>query len=275
MTIYTSQQGAIALRDISITERVFEGVRRRGDLPVLIDGPTGRQVTGSAFIASVKALAGGLTEQGFGKGATVALMMPNMPEFCTAFHAVAWAGGTITTVNPSYTAQELNHQLMASAATLLVTVPELLPVARAGMEGTGVRAVAVVGEADGALPLSDLIGAPLDAQVEVDLDEHILVLPFSSGTTGLPKGVMLTHRNLVANVEQLVVQRPLAPGEWTVGFLPLFHIYGMTVLANLYLASGGGVVTMPRFDLEMFLRLCEEHRVPQVFVVPPVVLALA
>jgi acyl-CoA synthetase (AMP-forming)/AMP-acid ligase II len=81
-------------------------------------------------MADVKALAGGLTERGFGKGATVAIMAPNMPEFCTLFHAVAWAGGTVTTVNPTYTAPELNHQLTASAATLLVTVPQLVETAR-------------------------------------------------------------------------------------------------------------------------------------------------
>ncbi len=275
MTIYTCPQGGIALRDLSITQRVFEGVQTRADAPVLIDGATGREMTGAAFLAAVKALAGGLTERGFGKGATVALMMPNIPEFCVAFHAVAWAGGTVTTVNPAYTARELGHQLMASAATLFITVPELAAVAREGMEDTGVRALAVVGEAEGAMPLAALSGAPLEAQVPVDLDDHILVLPFSSGTTGLPKGVMLTHRNLVANVEQISLHRPCAPGEWTVGFLPFFHIYGLTVLANFYLASGGGVVTMPRFDLPLFLKLCQDHRVPQVFVVPPVVLAMA
>jgi acyl-CoA synthetase (AMP-forming)/AMP-acid ligase II len=275
MNIYTSPLGGIARSDLSVTERVFEGVRNRADLPVLIDGPTGAAVSGAAFMDAVKALAGGLTARGFGKGATVALMLPNIPEFCIAFHAVAWAGGTVTTVNPAYTAHELNHQLMASAATLLITTPQLLSVAREGMQDTGVRALSVVGEAEGAIPFAALSGAPLAAQVPVDLGDHILVLPFSSGTTGLPKGVMLTHRNLVANVDQLSAQRPIAPGEWTVGFLPFFHIYGLTVLANFYLASGGGVVTMPRFDLELFLGLCQEHRVPQVFVVPPVVLALA
>jgi acyl-CoA synthetase (AMP-forming)/AMP-acid ligase II len=150
MTIHRSPLGTLSLRDISITERVFEGVATRQDDPVLIEGPTGRTLTGQEFMAAVKALAGGLTERGFGKGATVAIMAPNMPEFCTVFHAVAWAGGTVTTVNPTYTAHELNHQLMASAATLLVTVPQLVDTAREGMTDTGVRTLAVIGGADGA-----------------------------------------------------------------------------------------------------------------------------
>jgi len=79
----------------------------------------------------------------------------------------------------------------------------------------------------------------------------------------------------VANVDQVQMARPVEPGEWTVGFLPFFHIYGMTILMNLYLAAGGGVVTMPRFDLEQFLGLIQKHRTRQAFCVPPVVLALA
>ena len=275
MTIHRSLMGELSLRDISITERVLEGVATRQDAPVLIDGPSGRTMTGAEFAAAVRALAGGLTERGFGRGATVAIMAPNMPEFCTLFHAVAWAGGTVTTVNPTYTAQELNHQLMASAATLLVTVPQLLETAREGMLDTGVRAVVVIGEAGGAIPLSEIPGPPLGAQVPVDLDRHIVVLPYSSGTTGLPKGVMLSHRNLVVNVDQILPVARIEPGELTPAFLPLFHIYGLEILMNVHLAAGAGLVTMPRFDLEQFLTLTEKYRARRLWIVPPVAIALA
>jgi acyl-CoA synthetase (AMP-forming)/AMP-acid ligase II len=275
MIIHGSPLGGLALRDISITERVLEGVATRQDDPVLVDGSTGRGSTGRAWTAEVKALAGGLTERGFGKGATVAIMAPNMPEFATVFHAVAWAGGTVTTVNPSYTAPELNHQLMASAATLLVTVPQLVETAREGMTDTGVRTLAVIGEAEGAEPLVSLMGAPMGAQVPVDLDDHIVLLPYSSGTTGLPKGVMLSHRNLVSNLDQILPCAGIEPGEMTPAFLPFFHIYGLQVLMNAYLSAGAGLVTMPRFDLEQFLSLTETYRARRLWIVPPVAIALA
>jgi len=120
-----------------------------------------------------------------------------------------------------------------------------------------------------------VLGPSRAEQAVVDFAGDTLVPPYSSGTTGLPKGGMLTRRTLVANVDQIQLARPVDPGEWTVAFLPFFHIYGMTVLMNLYLGAGGGIVTMPRFDLELFLRLVQHHRTRQAFVVPPVALALA
>jgi acyl-CoA synthetase (AMP-forming)/AMP-acid ligase II len=118
------------------------------------------------------------------------------------------------------------------------------------------------------------MGAPLDAQVPVDLDDHIVLLPYSSGTTGLPKGVMLSHRNLVANQDQTLALASVEPGEITPAFLPFFHIYGLHVL-NVYLTAGAGLVTMPRFDLEQFLSLTEQYRARRLWIVPPVAIALA
>ncbi len=274
MTIIHSHLPDVALSDKSITERIFEGIDPAR--PLLIDGPTGRTLSGAQFIGGVKSLAGGLTARGYGAGKTLALMAPNIPEYCVVFHAMAWAGGTITTINPTYTAHEVHHQLTDSAADVLVTIAMFADTAREAIKGTKVREIVIIGDAPaGLVPLTDLMGAPVDAQVPVDVTEHVVVLPYSSGTTGLPKGVMLTHRNLVVNIDQSLQSTDVTPGELTVAFLPFFHIYGLEVLMNIYIAGGGGLVTMPRFDLEQFLTLSQKYRTPRLWIVPPVALALA
>ena len=275
MTIFTSPLPNVAIRDQSITERLFERLRTDHDRVVLIDGPSGRGLTGAQLIAQIQALAGGLSARGFGAGHTVALMAPNMPEYCTIFHAVAWAGGTITTLNPTYTAAEVHHQLADSAAEMLITVPAFLDIARAGMVGTLCKDLVVIGDIEGVETLSSLMGEPILAQVPVDLDRHIVVLPYSSGTTGLPKGVMLSHRNLVVNVDQALAVVKFQSPETTVAFLPFFHIYGMNVIMNTHLAGGVCLICMPRFDLPAFLGFVQDHKVRMVMAVPPVANALA
>lgn len=187
MTIHNSPFPDVAITDQTITERVFAGLINRPNEVVLTDGPSGQSMTAAAFMERVKRLAGGLTAAGLGAGKTVALMAPNIPEFCVIFHGVAWAGGTITTLNPTYTGPEVTHQLDDAGADILITVPDFLEMAAAG---AGNRDVIVIGT-----PQYDaLFGEPLTAQVPVDVNVHTMVLPYSSGTTGLPKGVMLSHR---------------------------------------------------------------------------------
>ncbi|QUJ75093.1 AMP-binding protein [Sulfitobacter albidus] len=275
MTIYKTAAPDVALRDITITQRVFENLTRRPDAVVLTDGPTGATLTAADLMDRVKRLAGGLNARGFGAGKTVALMAPNMPDYAVVFHGVAWAGGTITTINPTYTAAEVAHQLRDSGADMLITVPMFLETAQAAATEVGGLPLTVIGSAEGTQTLDDLMGAPQEAQTPVDLDTHIVVLPYSSGTTGLPKGVRLSHRNLVVNVDQIIAGASFEEGEVAAGFLPFFHIYGMQALMNVHLAGGGALVTLPRFDLELFLQISQDHRARRMWIVPPVALALA
>ena len=268
MTIHTSPFPDVDILDLSITERIFAGLENRPDEVVLIDGLTGEATTAQQFMDRVKRLAGGLQAADLAAGKTVALMAPNLPEYCVIFHGVAWAGGTITTLNPTYTSAEVAHQLADSNADVLITIPDFLETAKGGAGDCPVIAI-------GTPEYAALFGDPIEAQVPVDLDKHTVVLPYSSGTTGLPKGVMLSHRNLVVNVDQALQGGDVAPGEVTAGFLPFFHIYGMTVIMNLHLAGGGAVVTMPRFDLPLFLQISQDHGARRMWVVPPVALALA
>ncbi|MDQ3935980.1 MAG: 4-coumarate--CoA ligase family protein [Actinomycetota bacterium] len=274
--IHRGPEPEVEIPDVDVTSFVLERARERGDKPALIDGPSGRTVTYAQLADSVRALAAGLAARGFGKGDVLAIYMPNLPEYAIAFHGVAAAGGKCTTMNPLYTANEVCHQLQDSGARFLLTVGPMLDVAREAAERAGIEEVFVVGEAEGASPFTDLLGDPDQApDVEIDPAEDLAVLPYSSGTTGLPKGVMLTHRNLVANIAQIEPCFPTGEDDTLVGVLPFFHIYGMVVIMNQGLHGGATIVTMPRFDLGQFLELIETHGVTRAYVVPPIALALA
>ncbi len=267
--IHHSPYPAISIPAQSITEAVFAGLVPDG--PALIDGLTGRVMTGAMLADQTQRFAGGLAARGLHKGAVVALMSGNSPEFAVIFHGTAWAGCILTTANPTYTAGELRHQLNDSRAVILFVPPALRAVAEEAILGTGVTDILMADEAG----LAAFFGVPVTTQVPVDLMRDVVVLPYSSGTTGLSKGVMLSHHNLVANLLQGGVQLNIQAGDATLAILPFFHIYGMMAVMNCHLAWGGVLVTLPRFDLETALRLIETHRMRKLFIVPPIVLALA
>jgi len=274
--IHSSREAAPEIPHEDVTSYVLGGDRENGEWAALIDGPSGRTVTYGGLEESVRGLAAGLAGKGIGKGDVVAMYLPNLPEYAVIFHAVCSAGAINTTANPLYTPGELSYQLRNSGATMLVTIPQFLDTAREAARQTGVRELVVVGEAKGVTSLSAQIAGDAEPlEVAIDPDRDLAVLPYSSGTTGLPKGVMLTHRNLVANMIQAQSRLGVSPSDVLVGVLPFFHIYGMTVIMNLALRHGATVVTMPRFDLVEFLELIERHRVTHAYVVPPIALALA
>ena len=276
MTILTAPEPDVEIPDADLTSFVLEHAESRADKPALIDGPSGRTLTYAQLAQSIRALAAGLDARGFGKGDVLAIYMPNLPEYAVVLHGVASTGGRCTTMNPLYTANEVAHQLEDSGARFLVTVGPMLEVAREAAAKAGIEEVFVVGEAEGATPIAELLGDPSKApSPEIDPDGDLAVLPYSSGTTGLPKGVMLSHRNLVANLSQMHVALPIGEDDVLVGVLPFFHIYGMVVIMNQGLRAGATIVTMPRFDLGQFLGLIQEHGVTRTYVVPPIALALA
>jgi len=275
MTIHHSPLPDVDIPRVPITEHVLQQAQRVPDRPAFIDGPTGRTYTYAQFAGAVRAFAGGLQQRGLGPGSTIALMSPNIPEFAIVFHGAAVAGVAVSTINPTYTAEEVNFQLRDSGSTLLITIAMFAETAAAAAADSPVTEIFVIGDApEGMASFTDLMGAPIE-QVDVDPDEQIVVLPYSSGTTGFPKGVMLTHRNLVANLVQCEDALEVEDGEVVLAVLPFFHIYGMQVLMNFFLSRGSTIVTVPRFDLEQSLGLIQEHRITRLFAVPPIVLALA
>ncbi len=281
--IFRSRFPDVVIPDVSLAEFVFEHVAGFIDRPALIDGPSGRVVTYRALLGLIGRVGAALAARGFGKGSTVCIYSPNIPEYAAVFFGVSRIGATNTTANPLYTADELGKQLADSGARIIFTVPQLAERALAAAKGVG-ASVVVFGEAPGCLSFAEFLAeggaAPegLDAlrpAVPIDSARDIVTLPYSSGTTGLPKGVMLTHRNLVANVAQCDFIDPSGPGDHTVGFLPFFHIYGMVVILCMVMRKGATVVTMPQFDLETYLRLNAEYKCRTAYLVPPVALALA
>lgn len=246
--------------------------------PALIDGPSGAVTDYRTLVAHVNLVAGALAARGVAVGDVVAVHSPNVPAFASVFHGILRAGAVATTINALYTAEDIVKQLTDSSATMLFTVSPLLPQAKAAAEQVGIPAdrVVVLDGAEGHPSLKDLLtegnAAP---DVSFDPATHLAVLPYSSGTTGRPKGVMLTHRNLVANVSQVAPRMGAGRDDVLLAVLPFFHIYGMTVLLNLGLKVRASLVTMPRFDLEMFLRLTTEKKITYLFIAPPVAVALA
>jgi acyl-CoA synthetase (AMP-forming)/AMP-acid ligase II len=200
---------------------------------------------------------------------------PNSPDFAVAYYAALAAGAVVTTINPMATPADVARQLEDSHARWLVTTPELLEKSVLAVEVAAVEEVFVFGTAEGATPFEALREErrALDP-VDVGPDDFAL-LPYSSGTTGLPKGVVLSHRALVANLCGTAPAHGVGAHDVVVAVLPLFHIYGMQVTLNLGLAAGATVVTMPRFDLETFLRIVQDMRVTRAELVPPIVLELA
>jgi acyl-CoA synthetase (AMP-forming)/AMP-acid ligase II len=260
----------VPVPDVTIADYVLRHAARLGDKPALIDGPTGRVLTYRDLSGDVGRAAVDLARRGFGRGDVLAIYSPNVLEYATIYLAVASLGGVITTINPLYTADELASQLRDSGACVLVTVPDVLDKAKAAASKSGIGKIDV-------LPFdASLAGGDRPPTVRIDPRNDLVALPYSSGTTGLPKGVMLTHRNLVANLCQVEAMEDFegfGERDRVMVALPLFHIYGI-LMVMMALAGGGTAVIMPRFDLQEFLRLVQTYRATVLPLVPPIILAM-
>jgi len=266
----------VDIPETALTPYVLRRAKELSDKAALIDGPSGRTLTYSQLADSIAIAAHNLRERGFKKGDVFGILSPNCPEYAIAFHATATLGGIVTPINPLYTRTEIAHQLKDCSARFLVTIPTFMDKARLAADDAGVEEIFVFGEAEGATPFSTLLVDNGRAeQVAINAAEDLVALPYSSGTTGLPKGVMLTHRNLVANICQMEGLCYFFETDTLICILPLFHIYGLVVVLNMGLYTGATIVTMPRFELESFLKAAQDYDVSLAHIVPPIVLALS
>ena len=266
----------VEIPDIAVTPFVLRHAERLAAKTAIIEAGSGRAWTYGELSRDIRRLAAGLRGRGFGGGDVLAILSPNLPEYPIVFHGTASAGGIVTTLNPLYTADEIGYQLRDSGAKLLLTVPPFLDKAREAARGTAVDEVVVIGDPgrSGAASFASLLSDGDPALPRIDPAETV-VLPYSSGTTGFSKGVMLSHRNVVANLVQSEPVLRIAESDKISAFLPFFHIYGMNVIMNSGLCQGATLVTMPRFELEPFLASVAEHGLTRLFLVPPIVLLLA
>lgn len=271
--MFTSPYPDLVPDDATVPHVLEEAARRHPDRIALVDGPSGRAVTYTELGRRVDRLTDWLDDCGVGRDDTVALCTPNAPPWV----AVAWAamrlGATVTGLNPAYTAAEAQALLAQAAPSLAFTLPHLVPLARA----CGVTTVLSTAPVDGAVSLEDVLTRePGHRSGEVAAEPStVALLPFSSGTTGLPKGVELTHANLVAALRQAGRLMPLGPEDTTLAIAPFFHVLGAVVNLALPLTAGATVVTVPSFEPTSFLDLVERYRVRFLAVPPPLAAFLA
>ncbi|MFM9631180.1 MULTISPECIES: 4-coumarate--CoA ligase family protein [Streptomyces] len=275
--MFRSEYADVPPVDLPIHDAVLGHAAEFGDLPALVDGTDGTTLTYEQVDRFHRRIAAALAEAGVRKGDVLALHSPNTVAFPTAFYAATRAGATVTTVHPLATAEEFAKQLGDSAARWIVTVSPLLETARRAAElAGGVEEIFVCDSASGHRSLIDMLAcAAPEPQIAIDPVEDVAALPYSSGTTGVPKGVMLTHRQIATNLAQLEPAITAGPGDRILAVLPFFHIYGLTALMNAPLRRGATVVVLPRFDLQTFLAAIQNHRITGLYVAPPIVLALA
>jgi acyl-CoA synthetase (AMP-forming)/AMP-acid ligase II len=249
-----------------------------GDRVALVDAKQDSQTSYRDLVGKIDLFAGALADRGIAVGDVVGVLAPNSSAFAIAFHGILRAGATATTINVLFTAKDIVKQLTDSNAKMLITVSALLPQAKEAAAAVGMSddQLVVLDGADGHPTAEDLLGAGATApDVSFDPATHLAVLPYSSGTTGNPKGVMLTHRNLVANVAQTRPVQDVQPDDVVIAIMPFFHIYGMTVLLNAVLHARARLVMMESFDLQGFLANIQNHEVTVAYIAPPVAVALA
>ncbi len=254
----------------SVPEMVEATVRRLPDKPALVSAD-GTSYTYVQWWTAVNGLAAALQAEGIEKGDMVAIYAPNSVEYAVVLHGALLAGATVTTLNPLYREREVEHQLHDAGAKAIFTLNALRPVVDAGT--SRLPHLKHIHEMENVWEFAkSSSGVPKPVTIEPTKD--IAVLPYSSGTTGLPKGVMLSHQNLTANIRQTLATGILKESDVTLDILPFYHIYGMMVLLNGGLAAGVTQVIMSRFDPAGALTLVQQYKVDALFLVPPAILAL-
>ncbi|HEV8469936.1 MAG TPA: AMP-binding protein [Candidatus Limnocylindria bacterium] len=275
MTIAATKPTTFTYREISLQDRLREVAREVGIKPALLMGD--RVVTYAELDAATDRLAAALAKRGVKNGDRVTIFMPNSVEFVFAFYGTLKAGGVVNPINALSKEREVRFQVDDAGAAAVLYHEALAPVVDA-VRGDlrSVRAFAVTGQSapSGVERFDDLVAEAGSVSVRTGM-EDLAALPYTSGTTGFPKGVMLTHANLTANQQQFFAAVPVHRSDVFLNVLPFFHIYALNLLMAGSISLGATQVVMPRFDMAEYCTLIERHRATVCFIVPPIVLGLA
>ncbi|KAG6418228.1 hypothetical protein SASPL_120429 [Salvia splendens] len=258
----------------------FENISKFSTRPCLINGATGDVYTYEEVELTARKVASGLSQLGIQQGETIMLLLPNTPEYVFAFLGASYIGAVSTMANPFFTPAEVIKQARASQAKLVITLACYVDKVRDYAASAGVKVMCVDAAPEGCLSFSQLTSADEREMPAVKIHpEDAVALPYSSGTTGLPKGVMLTHKGLVTSVAQQVDgENPnlyVHSEDVMLCVLPLFHIYSLNSVLLCGLRVGAAILIMQKFDIVPFLELIQKYKVTIGPVVPPIVLAIA
>jgi acyl-CoA synthetase (AMP-forming)/AMP-acid ligase II len=273
--VFASRYTSRPIPDVSLVQYFRDAVAARAGEVALIDGPTGRSYTVGQLLDHSASIAHGLIARGVAPGDRIAFLCPNLPEVALAYHGALAAGAIAMMVNPLSTADELAKYFKIGSPRLAIAAAPLVGAIQAVAPGLPVISL---GDAPGAEPLTALLGGPTALPAVAIDPDAMAVMPYSSGTTGFPKGVMLTHRNIIAQcvaIESVTDTDLVVPGSAVLAVLPFFHIYGIMAFLTFGLMRGARLITIPRFDLEQYVQLARRYEVPVLHVVPPILLALA
>ena len=261
-----------------------KSVEIHGQKTALVDGITGTSYTYKEAQATATRFGTGLRKWGFDKGDVLAVFLPNCPEYILSMTGAIGAGGVVTTINPQYTATEVARQLDMSGASFILTKSSMFQVTEEAVKKCNKKIqIVLLDKRTSEICYKDVIkeGSPEWPKEVTDSmnNSDVCILPYSSGTTGLPKGVMLTAQNLISNICQLVYGKELDFIEETTSdyqpkticVLPIFHIFGLAVVSLPTLHAGGQMITLPSFDPTTFLNALEKYKPTFMHFAPPLV----
>ena len=263
----------------------FEKMSEFADRPFLIVGSSGKTYSFAETHLIARKIGSGLSGLGIKRGDVIMVLLQNCAEYVLTFLGASMIGAVTTSANPFYTSAEVFKQFKASKAKLIITQSQYVDKLREPGEsypklGQDFSLITIDNPPENCLPFSVLSEANENDIPEVVIDpDDPVALPFSSGTTGLPKGVILTHKSLITSIAQQVDgENPnlyLKTEDVVLCVLPLFHIYALNSVLLCSLRAGSAVLLMPKFEIGTLLDLIQRHRVSVAAVVPPLVLALA